>query len=349
MHLYNNSMQQKMKPDVTGRVVWLDVARAFGIYAIYLGHFGEAAGPAYRFAFQFHVPLFFFLAGCTEIYNREESVLGNLKRNVKTILLPAYFFAVLSLIIYVINANADLTETCLWGQLIIKGLVRNTYLAASLWFLSCLFIVKSIFVLLKKMKKWYWLVAAGIFLFLLAEYGMSPRPIDSPRYYYNLDSACYYMHFYIIGFLAYPYFLEWLEKTGSIAKSIKTVIAVGLLVYAGLMYFQINVLSYIPIHNMIADSGLRLVKTYLMIGAIIMLAYYLQGIEVLAKVGQDTLYLCGSEYMIKIVVPSICGIVGLSINLDGPLYVCIYTIMLLWAGEKIFVPWEKNIIRKMRR
>ena len=78
-------------------------------------------------------------------------------------------------------------------------------------------------------------------------------------------------------------------------------------------------------------------------------AYYLQGIEVLAKVGQDTLYLCGSEYMIKIVVPSICGIVGLSINLDGPLYVCIYTIMLLWAGEKIFVPWEKNIIRKMRR
>ena len=140
------------------------------------------------------------------------------------------------------------------------------------------------------MKKWYWLVAAGIFLFLLAEYGMSPRPIDSPRYYYNLDSACYYMHFYIIGFLAYPYLKEWLEKTGSIAKSIKTVIAVGLLVYAGLMYFQINVLSYIPIHNMIADSGLRLVKTYLMIGAIIMLAYYLQGIEVLAKVGQDTLY-----------------------------------------------------------
>lgn len=105
----------KMGSNISGRVAWLDVARAFGIYAIYLGHFGEAAGPAYRFAFQFHVPLFFFLAGCTEIYNREESVLGNLKRNVKTILLPAYFFAVLSLIIYVINANADLTETCLWG------------------------------------------------------------------------------------------------------------------------------------------------------------------------------------------------------------------------------------------
>ena len=349
MHLYNSVSRIEIESNTFDRVAWLDVARAIGIYAIYLGHFGETAGPAYRFVFQFHVPLFFFLAGCTENYNREESLLKNVKRNIKTILLPAYFFAVLSLMIYVINANADLTETCLWGQLIIKGLVRNTYLAASLWFLTCLFIVKSIFALLKKMKKWYWLVAVGIFMFLLAEYGMSPRPIDSPRYYYNLDSACYYMHFYIIGFLAYPYLKEWLEKTGNIAKSIKTVIAVGLLVYAGLMYYQINILSYVPIHNMIADSGLRLLKTYLMIGAAITLAYYLQEIEVLSKIGQDTLYLCGSEYMVKIVVPSLCGIVGLATNLDGPLYVCIYTMILLWAGEKIFVPWEKNIIRKMRR
>ena len=349
MHLYNSVSRIEIKSNTFDRVAWLDAARAFGIYAIYLGHFGEAAGPAYRFVFQFHVPLFFFLAGCTENYNREESLLKNVKRNIKTILLPAYFFAIMSLIIYVINANADLAEACIWGQLIIKGLVRNTYLAASLWFLTCLFVVKTIFALLKKVKKWYWLVAAGIFMFLIAEYGMSPRPIDSPRYYYNLDSACYYMHFYIIGFLAYPYLKEWLEKTRSIVKSAKTVIAVGLLGYAGLMYFQINVLSYIPIHNMIADSGLRMLKTYLMIGAVIMLAYYLQEVEVLSKVGQDTLYLCGSEYMIKIAVPSICGIFGLAKNLDGPLYVCIYTMILLWAGEKIFVPWEKNIIRKMRR
>ena len=142
---------------------------------------------------------------------------------------------------------------------------------------------------------------------------------------------------------------EWLEKTGSIAKSAKTVIAGGLLVYSGLMYYQINILSYVPILNIIADSGLRLLKTYLMIGAVIMLAYYLQEIEVLAKVGQDTLYLCGSEYIIKIIVPSICGIVGLTVNLDGPLYVCIYTIMLLWFGEKVVIPWEKTIITKMRR
>lgn len=55
MHLYNNSMQQKMKPDVTGRVVWLDVARAFGIYAIYLGHFGrqQVQRTVLHFSFMF--------------------------------------------------------------------------------------------------------------------------------------------------------------------------------------------------------------------------------------------------------------------------------------------------------
>lgn len=100
MFLCSNIQEMKKGSNISGRVAWLDVARAFGIYAIYLGHFGETAGPAYRFVFQFHVPLFFFLAGCTENYNREESLLKNVKRNIKTILLPAYFFAVLSLIIF---------------------------------------------------------------------------------------------------------------------------------------------------------------------------------------------------------------------------------------------------------
>ena len=85
MHLYNNIPERNVESNIAYRIAWLDVARAIGIYAIYLGHFGEAAGPAYRFVFQFHVPLFFFLAGCTENYNQEESLFRNIKRNMKTI------------------------------------------------------------------------------------------------------------------------------------------------------------------------------------------------------------------------------------------------------------------------
>lgn len=130
MHLYNNIPEGNVRSNMAYRVAWLDVARAIGIYAIYLGHFGEEAGPAYRFVFQFHVPLFFFLSGCAETYNKEEAVFGNLKRNVKTILLPAYFFAVLSLTrelkvlnifkMYFLLCNKDLTKQIRTHGLLLK-------------------------------------------------------------------------------------------------------------------------------------------------------------------------------------------------------------------------------------
>ena len=348
MLLLNDVQERKRQSNIYGRIAWLDVARALGIYAIYLGHFDKIAEAAYQFVFEFHVPLFFFLAGCTENYNQEISLLGNVKRNIKTVLLPAYFFAILSLIVYAFNTNAGLREILIWLQVIAKGLVRNTYLAGSLWFLTCLFVVRTIFLLAKKLRKWYWLVTAGIFMFLIAEYGISPRPIESPRLYYNLDSACYYMNFYIVGFLLYPYLDEWLKSTGKVVTNIKLIVSTSLLCYAGLMYFRINILTYIPIYGIIAVSVLGLLKTYLMIGAIIMLAYYLQGIDWLEKVGQDTLYLCGSEYIIKIIVPSVCGIIGLAINLEGQMQVYIYTMSLLWFGEKVIIPWEKAIITKIK-
>ncbi len=45
------------------RVGWIDVAKCLGIFAIYLGHFGEKAGKAYMFVFLYHVPLFFSFQG----------------------------------------------------------------------------------------------------------------------------------------------------------------------------------------------------------------------------------------------------------------------------------------------
>jgi len=53
------------------RINYLDVAKFIGIFCIYLGHFGTYAGAAYPFVFTFHVPLFFFLSGCSETMSRE--------------------------------------------------------------------------------------------------------------------------------------------------------------------------------------------------------------------------------------------------------------------------------------
>ena len=45
------------------RIAWVDVFKFLGIWAIYIGHFGEAAGKVYPFVFTYHVPMFFFAAG----------------------------------------------------------------------------------------------------------------------------------------------------------------------------------------------------------------------------------------------------------------------------------------------
>ena len=56
------------------RVEWIDIAKFLGIFAIYLGHFGDSAGHAFTFVFAFHVPLFFFLSGCMSNYDNETNI-----------------------------------------------------------------------------------------------------------------------------------------------------------------------------------------------------------------------------------------------------------------------------------
>lgn len=330
-----------MKPQ---RIAWLDVAKAIGIYAIYLGHFGDAAGPAYKFVFQFHVPLFFFLAGCTEHFGKENDWRAEIVKNMQRVLIPAYIFALLSLGLHIINANADLSEVKGWLRLIAQGLIRNNYLAASLWFLTCLFVMKLLFMLIKRMRKWYLILAAGALLFLVAEYKITPRPAEVPHWFYNLDSAFYYMHYYISGFLVFPAVNKFLEnKTlrSRIGKWILGCITVG---YTVLMYFQINLLTVIPAANKVLNSLLRLGKAYLIIGAIIIISYCFQNMQTLNEIGQNTLYLCGGEYIIKILVPSVIGLLGLSLNLDGPLYISLYTGILLWISMRTVVPVLKETV-----
>ena len=48
------------------RIHWIDVARFLGIYFIFIGHFGDSAGYSFKYFYTFHVPMFFFLSGCTK-------------------------------------------------------------------------------------------------------------------------------------------------------------------------------------------------------------------------------------------------------------------------------------------
>ena len=55
------------------RIEWIDICKYLGILAIYIGHFGTDAGSAFKFVFTYHVPLFFFLSGCMDTYDKENN------------------------------------------------------------------------------------------------------------------------------------------------------------------------------------------------------------------------------------------------------------------------------------
>ena len=61
------------------RIPWIDVLRFVGILEIYIGHYAQGAGYLYLFVFSHHVPLFFFVSGCLEYYNKD-SVLKTLQK-----------------------------------------------------------------------------------------------------------------------------------------------------------------------------------------------------------------------------------------------------------------------------
>ena len=73
------------------RIKWLDVMKCFGIFAIYLGHFGSDGRDSYAFVFTHHVALFFFVSGCAEaLSTSDRRILPYIQKRIKTLLIP-YF------------------------------------------------------------------------------------------------------------------------------------------------------------------------------------------------------------------------------------------------------------------
>ena len=131
------------------RIEWIDICKGFGMFFIYLGHFGNDAGLAYPWVFSFHVPLFFFISGLLENYNHL-GFFQNFRKKFITILLPFFFFGILMTGIRAVNGNT--TDYILSDiSILLKGGIRNTcVMAQGLWFLTCLFTIEILFSVLKK-------------------------------------------------------------------------------------------------------------------------------------------------------------------------------------------------------
>lgn len=326
------------------RIQWVDTARFLGIFAIYLGHCGTKAGNSYNFVFQYHVALFFLISGCMSNFDRETNVIRFLVKKVKSILLPLWMFNILAVMIYMIQNNAGLDAVKNFIPIIIKGNIRNAFFAESLWFLSCLFVMEIMFKCLKLVKKKWIIFMICMVMYMIAEKVISPHPLVEPHWYFNVDSAFYYIIFFAIGYMIYPYVTE-LFTLDSKWKKIIFIITGGLsLIYSVLIFGGRDCLTPIMTIFPALNFLKPVLRALFIIWANLVIAKMIENVNLLNEIGKNTLYLCGNEFIIRTLIPCLTGIVGLDINLSSPLSVYIYTAVLLVVCLKIVIRFEKWLL-----
>lgn len=330
------------------RIKWVDTAKFLGIFAIYLGHFGTVLDKSLAFVYQYHVALFFLLSGCMSNYDKEDNIFKFIKKKFKSIMIPFFAFSIISLIIYVLLNNCTLGVVLEQINIIVRGNIRNNFFAMSLWFLSCLFLMEIIFKLLKKFNNKLLIFLLCLIMFVIAEGFISPRPIIEPHWIYNLDSVFYYIIFYAIGYIVYPWILKLFELDTKIKKKLFVGIGGLFLGYAILAFFDRDYLKkflyLIPVIRILTP----IFTTLPLIGINLILARLIDKINLFNEIGNNTLFLCCNEFIIKAAVSSFIGVFGLELHLTLPIQVYLYTMLLLVLGIKIVIPAEKRLISSVR-
>lgn len=333
---------------MTERIKWIDTAKFLGIFAIYLGHFAESAGLAYNFVFAYHVPLFFFLSGCTSNYDSETGFKKYICKKTKKIMVPFWMFSLLSIVLHIIINNDNMQSTIGMFFTVIKGNIRNTFFAASLWFLSCLFVMEILFKLLRYIKYKSVIVIVGLIFLWISERVITPSPIQTPHWIYNIDSALYYIIFYICGYVFYPY-ISRLFYLNTTAKKICFFIGGSILLGYAFCLFEGYDWLFIWLGKY-SSLGILLpiLRAMLLIGINLFVARLIEEVQVLCDIGKNSLYLCGNEFIVKQLVNAVFAVFSLEINLPTPMVTYLYTLFLIVIVYRCLIPLEKGIVCKIR-
>ena len=148
------------------RIVWLDYAKAIGIFFVVWGHMynkvpyaSPIAGVIGRHIYAFHMPLFFMLSGIVLGYQLPEKeeidIAAEAKKRAHRLLAPYGFWCAVYLFM-------DCAGSAAHGNSILSTFVPFLYGALTgqmspMWFLYTLFMVETVFLLI-----WKYLKSKGI-------------------------------------------------------------------------------------------------------------------------------------------------------------------------------------------
>jgi len=136
------------------RIVWLDIAKAYGMILVFYGHFIEQVATIkgniseefmqFKFIYSFHMPLFFVLAGYVSKTNTDISFKRYFKLKFMTRIIPMFFFNIINAIFLLIWKHSSV-DIVFYAKGFAKMIISGTpFFNAVTWFLVCLFSVEVI-------------------------------------------------------------------------------------------------------------------------------------------------------------------------------------------------------------
>lgn len=319
------------------RVKWVDTLKALGILAVYLGHFADNAGRMYSFVFAYHVPLFFFVSGFFAHNKKDETILQSVKNKFLQLMIPYFGFVIITAIIYSLCMDVSMSDMLIQGLL---G-IRNQLFAKSLWFLPCLFVMSVIYsLILRVVKKKNFALIVAIIVFVITQTLFAKSPSGYPSWFWNIDSALYYLIFYAIGAVLYSYLKNFSYRSLSLYKKIAVsgFLLLCILV-TGVVYLKGSgvIYSFVGTDFFLILWALKIAVPILLIFANILLSCVLQNLPILNSIGRSTLVLCGTEQAIKVLIPTVLTMFSIPVKMHSPLATLLYAIICVTVNQYTLV------------
>lgn len=330
------------------RVEWIDIFKLLGMIAIFCGHFGAAGGRLYHFVFCYHVPLFFFASG---IFAGSMGRLGfkdAVKKRFVQIMFPYAFFVMLNLAVLLITSDEEPVMYLRYVKQYIWG-VRNYMPTAALWFFPCIFCTGVLFDALRRVcRKDILVLAASVLLFLVSVTLFPHRPDAEPSWFWNLDSACYYMIYYALGYVLRRRLIPAEHKRYGINRYLCFGGAVLLTGYTVLVYLQEDIAGRMFCQVVpAADIIYPVLRALLLIGFNLVLSKLLAGFHFLAYAGTQTLWLCGNESIVKTLLGAAAGLVSLEMEVTNELSALVYAVVMTVVIVGVLLPVEQKLYDKL--
>lgn len=181
------------------RKIWLDYARGVCAFCVLLAH--QTNNVAYHYIFNgFFLMLFFFISG---YLHKDRSIKDSLVNIARSLLIPYFCLSLLSVFIY----TGEL-KLLLSGDIeFIRSTAIRILTGRSLWFVSCLVLVRLIYIIFQKVFEYFdkWnkqIILAISILSIFTVFLVNEHPADEPPFWYWTTSF-YSFGFYLLGKYCY--------------------------------------------------------------------------------------------------------------------------------------------------